>query len=99
MAISNKIKSLDEIKNIKVHWSESQIINEELGVDNGSDIEKNIEAVELDLLVKKASSKVGLGYDKTVLTVTLIDESIWCKDRKFYLTNYRNTLLDLLGDK
>lgn len=93
----SKIKSLNDIWSIKVHWSESNLINKELGCDDNSDIEKFVEVERLDKLIKEASGMVGQGYDKTMMTVKLITGLIWADEQKFYLTGVKDSLLKLLN--
>ena len=93
----SKIKSIDDIENIKVHWSESNLINDELGCDDNCDIEKNISPVEFDDLITRAAKKVGGGYDKTSLSVKLKNGTQWCSNSKFYLNAQDSCLLDLLN--
>lgn len=87
---------LEEIESVWVHWSESTLINEVLGCDDNSDIEKSVDVFEFNDLIKAAASEVESGYDKTVLTITLIDGLEWCTESKFYLTSDRDTLIKLI---
>lgn len=91
-----KLTNLNEIKTIVVHWSESGLINDELGSDENGDIEKEIEPIVFNKMIKKAAQFVEGGYDKTVLTITLEDGSTWCKECKFYLLRTDETLMNLL---
>ncbi len=92
-----KLKSLDEIKSITVHWSESSLINDELGCNDDGDIEKIVDPVVFDRLIKRAAKEVGIGYDKISLTLTAADGHEWCKECKFYLTAKKTSLLDLIS--
>ncbi len=93
----SKINSLDDIQSVKVHWSESNLINDELGCDDNCDIEKEVEPAKLDDLVRRASLLVDMGYDKTSCSVLLKNGTLWAKESKFYLNARTPTLLDLLN--
>lgn len=95
--MSNEIEKLEDIKSIFVSWSESNLINDELGCDDDCDINKEVDPVIFDGLVKRAAKKVGSGYDKTVLTVTLQDGTKWADQVKFYLSSQDSSLLNLLN--
>ena len=75
------------------------MINSELGNIDG-DIDKDVDPVEFDNLVKKASALVGPGYDKTCLTVILNDGTVYGHNGgvKFYLTPSKDSLVKLIGD-
>jgi hypothetical protein len=90
---------LEDIKSVFVHWSESELINTELGEDEG-DINKEVDPVAFDDLVKRASALVSPGYDKTCLTVEFRDGTVYGKNGgcKFYLTRSKDSLLKLIGD-
>ena len=92
-----KINNIDDIDFIVVHWSESTLINDELGCDDNCDIEKDVNPNELDDLVRRASKEVGGGYDKTSLSVKLESGLQWCSESKFYLTSKEDGLLKLLN--
>jgi len=91
---------LKDIKTVFVHWSESSLINDELGADDNSDINKSVSPIELDGLIKRAANSEDLekncGYDKTVLTVELHNGEFYCNEDKFYLTIKTVGLLDLI---
>lgn len=93
----SKIEKIEDIETIVVHWSESKIINDELGHDENYDIEKNIEPAKFDEIVKRAAMSVEGGYDKTNLSVTLKNGTQWCKQSKFYLHQNDAGLLMLLN--
>lgn len=93
----SKIKSLNDIESIKVHWSESNVINDALGHDDNCDIEKVVDVDEFDRLIKKAAGKVKTGYDKTSMTVKLKTGIVWANEAKFYLTGVKDDLLKLLN--
>ena len=92
-----KINSLNDIKEIKVHWSESDYINDVLGCDDNSDIEKEVDVFVFDSIIKHAANMVDDGYDKTSLSVKLKDGLQWCFESKFYLTSDKVDLLGLLN--
>ena len=93
-----RINSLDDIEKIIVHWSESGYINDELGCDDNSDIEKQVNVLILDELIKSASELISGGYDKTSLSIKLKNGLQWCAESKFYITSSNNnTLLKLLN--
>ena len=89
------VESLEEVESIYIHWSESDHINNVLGCDDNCDIEKSVDIATFDSIVKIASEGVGLGYDKTSLSITLKNKVVH-KDVKFYLTSDRDSLLKLL---
>ncbi|MET4696608.1 hypothetical protein [Endozoicomonas lisbonensis] len=93
----NQVKSLDDIKEIIVHWSESEYINNALGCDENYDIEKKVDVSTLDKMIEPASAGVTGGYDKTSLTVMLKSGELWAKESKFYLGRCDTGLLDLLN--
>ena len=93
----NEIKSLSDIGKIKVHWSESSLINDEMGCDENCDIEKEVDPVIFDDLIKRAAKKVGGGYDKTSLSVWAKDGSYIYDECKFYLSSNDSSLLNLLN--
>ena len=92
-----KIESLDKIDKIKVHWSESNLINDELGCDDNCDIEKEVAVDLFDDMVKRASKLVETGYDKTSLSVLLKNGKMWAYESKFYLNESTPDLLSLLN--
>ena len=87
---------MKDIKNVKIHWSESALINKELGCDSSGDIEKYLTPIEADDLIKRAAPLVGSGYDKTSMTVTFFNKKTW-DQVKFYLTPQKTGLLELLA--
>jgi len=94
-----KLKNLAELESITVHWSESNLINDELGHDDDGDIEKQVDPVIFDDLIKRAAVKVGSGYDKTLLSVTLKNGLPWCLETKFYLNTNTKSLIGLLNNE
>ena len=93
----SRIEKIEDIDNIKVHWSESQIINDELGFDDNGDIEKIVSPADMQKLIHKAGSHVGCGYDKTSMTVTLRGGLKWATESKFYICAGDNCLLNVLN--
>lgn len=93
----SKIKSLDDVKHITVHWSESSVINDELGCDDNCDIEKVLLVDEFSNLLKLAEKEITSGYDKTSLTVTLENDTQWCFESKFYICKGDSDLLAFLN--
>lgn len=89
---------LSNIKSVFVHWSESNLINKEMGHDENSDIEKEIEPAVFDDLVRRSAAEVGPGYDKTVLTVHYNDGTKPDIEIKFYLTPEKDSLLKLINE-
>jgi len=89
---------LKDIKSILVHWSESALINEELGCNEDDDIEKVVEVKKFDDLIHRASKLVDVGYDKTTLSITMKSGEMLCKQCKFYLTPENDTLLKLIRE-
>jgi hypothetical protein len=92
-----KIAKIEDIESIHVHWSESNLINDELGCNEDSDIEKQVDPIKFDDLISRAAKEVGGGYDKTMLSVKLKDGSDWCKECKFYLSSGDSGLMNLLN--
>lgn len=92
------INSIEDIESVRVHWSESELINNEL--DSGEDdIEQDVEPDVLDELISRAAKEVGEGYDKTVLTVRLKNGTVWCHNVKFYLHDGDTGLLQLINSR
>ena len=91
-----KINSLNDIEKIKIHWSESVYINDVLGCDDNSDIEKEVDVFAFNSIIEHAAKNVGGGYDKTSLSVKLKNDLQWCFESKFYLTRDKIDLLGLL---
>ena len=91
---------LKDIKRVFVHWSESDLINIELGSDDDGDINKEVDPAAFDDLVKRAAALVCTGYDKTSLTVYFSDGAVYGKNggRKFYLVRSKDSLLKLIAD-
>jgi len=92
-----RIEKLEDIESIIVHWSESTLINDELGRDDNDDIEKQVDPVAFDDLIRRAAKKVGGGYDKTSLSVKLKSGLQWCEQSKFYLNQNDSGLMNLLN--
>ena len=91
---------LSDIKSVFVHWSESGLVNSELGHDEEGDINKDVDPVAFDDLIRRASALVPPGYDKTCLTVVLNDGTVYGHNGgvKFYLTPSKDSLVKLIGD-
>ena len=93
---------LEDIEKVFVHWSESSLINDELGnvPEDSGDILKEVNPIEFDELIKRASALVYAGYDKTCLRVTLSDGTVYGKNGgcKFYLTPAKDSLVKLIGE-
>ncbi len=92
-----RIKNIEEIESIMVHWSESNLINDVLGCDDGCDIEKLVKPDEMDQLTRRAGKSVGCGYDKTSMTVKLKNGLVWANECKFYISSGDNSLLNVLN--
>jgi len=93
-----KIESLDDIEKIIVHWSESNYINDTLDPLGDGDIEKEVDVLAFDSIIKHASTLVDIGYDKTSLSIKKKgDYNWWCMECKFYITKPRNSLLKLIN--
>ena len=92
-------KQLKDIASVFVHWSESTLINDELGSTDG-DIDKQVDPLVFDELVKRAAALVVSGYDKTSLTVRFHDGTVYGEHGgcKFYLTPSKNSLLKLIEE-
>jgi hypothetical protein len=92
-----RIESIEDIKSINVHWSESSIINDALGCDDDCNIDKWVEPERLDGLIKQAAGAISSGYDKTCMTVDLKSGLVWADDCKFYISKGDSSLLDVLN--
>jgi len=93
-----KIKQIEDIKTIIVHWSESKYINDVLGVDEKMKIEKKVDLFAFDSIIKHASKDVVLAWNKTNLSIKLKNGNQYCSKSNFYLTPETDTLLKLLND-
>lgn len=92
--------TLDQIAEVHFHWSESGLINKELRPDDDiSDIEMTTDAAKADDLIRRAALLVDGGYDKTALTITLKDGSVWCREVKLYLTKRKVGLIPLISSE
>lgn len=93
---------IGDIEKVFVHWSESCLINDELGnvPEDSGDILKEVDPLEFDDLTRRASALVPAGYDKTCLKVTLKDGTVLGKNGgcKFYLTPDKDSLVKLIGE-
>lgn len=92
-----KINSLDDIAEIKVHWTESNYIHDSLGGGDDEDIEKVVDVSLLNGIIRHACTLVKTGYEKTVLSVKLKSGLQWCDQCKFYLNSSKKDLLTLLN--
>lgn len=57
------------INTVFIHWSESTLINDELGCDNNFDINADVSFDSAEDLFNRAAKLVCGGYDKTKLTI------------------------------
>lgn len=73
MNINQVIKA--SIKEVFVFWSESTLINSEMGADENFDINKAVSIDKFNELADKAAQLVDGGYDKTKVKVTFHDGS------------------------
>jgi len=89
------VKELDEIESVFVQWSENNHINEMMGYDENSDINKFINPHELNLILIH-SAKIGLRCDKIVLDVLFTNGKAF-EGVKFYQTEQTETLVKLLN--
>tara|TARA_B110000008_G_scaffold273908_1_gene308894 strand:+ start:33 stop:326 length:294 start_codon:yes stop_codon:yes gene_type:complete len=62
-----------KVESVFVLWSESKLINEELGCDDKGMIEKELSFQGFERLVDKASKNVEACYDKTRFEVRFED--------------------------
>lgn len=92
----SKIDSLDLIESIVVHWSESELINTELGENDGG-IEKTVTAAELDDLVKRSAQLINTGHDKLSLSIALKNRTQWCVQSRFYVNSKDLGLLSVIN--
>ena len=86
---------IEDIKRVYVHWSESEHINKVLGSDDSGDINKVVDKYAFHAIVNQAAKEVGMGYDKTALTVAMNDGTIH-DEIKFYLTVKKDSLIKLI---
>ena len=91
---------LSDIKSVLLHWTESELINQELNQEDVDRIDKYVDPVEFDDLIRRASALVPSGYDKTCLTVEFHDGTIYGKygGCKFYLVPGKDSLIKLIED-
>lgn len=89
---------LSDIKSVLLVWSESSLINQELNQEDVDPINKYIDPVVFDNLIRRASAFVESGYDKTCLIVEFQDGTIYGKNGgcKFYLTPQKDSFLKLI---
>jgi len=92
-----RIEKIEYIDSIKVHWSESMIINDELGHDDDGDIEKWVTPGCMQTLIHKAGKDVGCGYDKTSMTIKLKSGLVWASESKFYISQGDDCLMNVLN--
>lgn len=92
-----RIEKLDDIESVLVHWTESILINDELGCDERDNIEKLVDAVFFDGIIQRAEKTFGLCYDKISLSVKLKNGALWCRKEKFYLYRGDFGLIELLN--
>jgi hypothetical protein len=93
----SRIDSLSDIESVFVHWSESALINDELGANDDDDIEKPVDPARFDEMVVRAAKGVTGGYDKTSLSIVLKGGVKWATGSKFYLSRTESGLLSLLN--
>ena len=93
----SRIKSLEDIETIKVHWSESLVVNEALGMDDNCNIEKLVSVEDFKRLLTNAVSQISCGFDKISLTITLKGGFVWCFESKFYICGDDVDLLDFIN--
>jgi hypothetical protein len=86
---------LEDIQSVFVWWPESTYINEVLCCDDNGDINKEVDPVAFDEIVRRSSKDVDCGYDKTVLTIKTKD-GVLCDQCKFNLTKRKDSLLKLI---
>ena len=89
------MKTIEDIKSVHVNWSESAHINDALGGDGG-EIGKDIDKYALDSIIKEASAKVGIGYDKTYMHVKMKNGDVY--EDKFNLTRKKDSLIKLIEE-
>lgn len=87
----------EDVSHVIVHWSESKLVNDELGHDDNFDINKRVDRDVMDDLVKRAAPLFGGGYDKTMMSVFKTDGSCWADECKFYMNKSTPDLITLLN--
>ena len=95
----SKIKDIGEIESVIVHWSESNVINDELGCNDDCDIEKEVSPQVLDKIIERAAKGVKGGYGKTSLTIKLKSGAVWAEHHKFYLHGGDRGLLSMINSE
>ena len=91
----SKVK-VEDIARVIVHWSESELINDRLGCDDNSDIEKELSVIDLEILIDDAANAINSGYDKISITIIMKSGIVWANQSKFHLTKNDN-LFSLLN--
>lgn len=93
---SDRYVKLEEIKSVFVHWSESELISKELKCDSDGNIDKEVDPIAFDDLIRRAAPLVPPAYDKTRLTITLKDGGV-INAVKFYLVPRTDSLEKLIN--
>ena len=88
---------IKDIKGVFVHWTESEYINKVLSFDENGDINKDVDKYAFDSIIKHAAREVGIGFDKTMLTIIMTDGTVH-EEIKFYLTTKKDSLIKLIQD-
>lgn len=86
---------LEDIQSVFVWWSESTLLNDAMHGNDDGDINKEIDPIIFDALIKNAAKEVDCGYDKTVLTIKTKD-GVLCDQCKFNLTKSKDSLIKLI---
>lgn len=92
MNINQVIKA--SIKEVFVFWSESTLINNEMGADENFDINKAVSIDEFNVLAVKAAQLVEGGYDKTKVKVIFHDGNEF--NCRLDITKGNNCIIELL---
>ena len=87
---------LEDINYVYVHWSESNYINGKMNNTDGDDINKSIDPIEFDKIINAAAKEVGIGYDKTCLSIKFNSGGDY-EEVKFYLTPEKDSLVKLIS--
>ena len=86
---------LENITKVIIHWTENDHINKVMGMDDNSDIEKEVDVYAFDKMIGIGAKQVRIGCDKISLSVWQ-DGNCIAREVKFYLTSKKPTLLALI---
>lgn len=82
------------ITEVFVHWSESGVVNDELGCDENFEINKAVSIEKFEEVAAKAAEAVESGYDKTKVDVRFNDGSVM--NLRLDITKTEKSLIELI---